>query len=226
MRSSAVFRHLRSVSRPKQARSESTLRRLLDTAQTMIEEGGHQDLSITEVARRAGSSIGGFYARFRSKDELLRALEERHFEELRALLDALAAPDTWRDASPHEIVRGLLRVLIERYQRHRRLLVAFMARAVAEPERHQEAIGFRHRVGERLAALAVARGDLVGHPDPRLAAQFAVQAVFGILQTRLVSGALGGPSEPLDDDTLARELERLVLAYLGIPLEQSRGAHP
>lgn len=67
-----------------------------------FEEGGHRDVSITEVARRAGSSVGGFYARFRSKDELLRALEEYHLE-LRVLLDALAAPETWREASPHQI---------------------------------------------------------------------------------------------------------------------------
>jgi AcrR family transcriptional regulator len=214
-----VRRHLRSVSPPKQARSEESLRRILEAGQAVIEERGHLDLSIAEVARRAGSSVGGFYARFRSKDELLCALEEHFFEELASLLEELAAPDTWRDASAHEIVRSLLRVLIDTHGRHRRLIAAFVACALREPERHPEALAFRRRVAERLGALALARRDLVGHPDPELAAQFAVEAVFGVLQTRIVSGALGLPGQPLDDDALARELERLVLAYLGIAPE-------
>jgi AcrR family transcriptional regulator len=212
-------RHLRSVLPPKQARSEESLRRILEAAQAVIEEHGHRDLSIAEVARRAGSSVGGFYARFRSKDELLCALEEHFFDHLTVLVEGLAAPDTWREASARQIVRVLLRILIDTHSRHRRLIAAFVARALREPERHPEALNFRRLAAERLAALAVARRDLVGHPDPGLAAQFAVEAVFGILQTRIVSGALGLPSEPVDDDALERELERLVVAYLGIAPE-------
>jgi AcrR family transcriptional regulator len=69
---------LRTVSGPKQARSERTLQRLLAAAEALIKEKGHAAVSIPEIARRAGSSVGGFYARFRDKDELLRALR-RHF---------------------------------------------------------------------------------------------------------------------------------------------------
>ena len=38
---------------------------------------------------RAGSSVGGFYARFRDKAELLRALEECFFTQLGARVDEL-----------------------------------------------------------------------------------------------------------------------------------------
>ncbi len=66
---------LQAVTGPKQARSERTLQRLLDAAEVLIEEKGHAAVSIPEIARRARSSVGGFYARFRDKNELLRALE-------------------------------------------------------------------------------------------------------------------------------------------------------
>jgi hypothetical protein len=53
---------LESVARPKQARSEQTLQRILDAAEGLIEEKGLADASIPEIVRRAGSSVGGFCA--------------------------------------------------------------------------------------------------------------------------------------------------------------------
>ena len=75
-------RPLSSVCRPKQARSEQTLHRLLDAAEELIQEKGLADVSVPEIVRRAGSSVGGFYARFKDKDELLQALEERFLHRL------------------------------------------------------------------------------------------------------------------------------------------------
>lgn len=203
-------------SHPRQARSEVSLQKLLDAAQAIIEEEGHQALSIAEVVRRAGSSVGGFYARFRNKDELLSALETSFLHRLALLLDEMAAPERWRDASDAEIIRALIAVVVETHRRHGRLMLAFVSRAVRDPEHHHELLAFRRQVAERLAALALSRRERVVHPDPALAAEFAVQAVFGIMQTRLVSGALGMRERPISDDVLARELERLVLAYFGI----------
>src|SRR5512147_110378 len=111
MDSARVIR-LQTVSGPKQARSERTLQRLLDAAQELIEEKGHAAVSIPEIARRAGSSVGGFYARFRDKDELLRALEERHFIELSQRLDALADARRWANASTTAIVEAAVAELV------------------------------------------------------------------------------------------------------------------
>ena len=56
---------LSSISPPKQARSERTAQRILDAAQALIEREGLAGLSIPEVVRRARSSTGSFYARFK-----------------------------------------------------------------------------------------------------------------------------------------------------------------
>src|ERR1043166_9721018 len=97
---------LETVAGPKQARSGRTLQRLLDAAESLIKEKGHAAVSIPEIARRARSSVGGFYARFRDKNELLRALEERHFIELSQRLDALADAPRWEAASTASIVEA------------------------------------------------------------------------------------------------------------------------
>src|SRR5215510_8957513 len=103
---------LETVSGPKQARSERTLQRLLDAAEALIKEKGHAAVSIPDIARRAGSSVGGFYARFRDKDELLRALEERHFIELSHRLDALADARRWENAPTTAIVEAAVAELV------------------------------------------------------------------------------------------------------------------
>ena len=88
----AEHRRLEAVARPKQARAERTLHRLLDAAEALIEEKG---LATSRSRRSCGArapSVGGFYARFRDKNELLRALEERFFQEqLRARSSASRA---------------------------------------------------------------------------------------------------------------------------------------
>src|SRR5437868_6332491 len=108
----AVPLMLLTVSGPKQARSERTLYRLLDVAEALIVEEGLGGLSIPEVARRAGSSVGGFYARFRDKNELLRALEERFFREVQVRLDALADERRWEGAPVTAIVEAAVEELV------------------------------------------------------------------------------------------------------------------
>ena len=87
---------LSGVAEPRQARSQQALQRLLDAAEALAAEKGLADASIPEIVRRGRSSVGGFYARFRDKNALLRALEERFFAELDGRLEALAAPERWR----------------------------------------------------------------------------------------------------------------------------------
>src|SRR5512147_444751 len=121
----AKVAQLRTVSEPKQARSEETLRRLLNAAEELINEKRHGAVSIPEIARRAGSSVGGFYARFRDKDELLRALEERHFIELLRRLDALADASRWARATTADIVRAAVAELVTQTRERRHLIAAF-----------------------------------------------------------------------------------------------------
>src|ERR1700740_2853619 len=126
--SSAAPLMLLTVSGPKQARSERSLYRLLDAAEALIVEQGLAGLSIPEVVRRAGSSVGGFYARFRDKNELLRALEERFFLELQSWLDALADERRWIGAPVRDIVAAAVDELVTVSEGRRALIRAFLFR--------------------------------------------------------------------------------------------------
>lgn len=63
-----------SVRPPKQARSQATLTRLLETARAMLNDTHWRDLGVTELCAQASSSVGSFYARFAGKEALLESL--------------------------------------------------------------------------------------------------------------------------------------------------------
>ena len=56
---------------PKQHRSRRTLQRIARAALELIAQSGVEGTTIEAIARRAGSSVGSFYARFESKADLL-----------------------------------------------------------------------------------------------------------------------------------------------------------
>ena len=160
---------LQTVAGPKQARSERTLQRLLDAAQVLIEEKGHAAVSIPEIARRARSSVGGFYARFRDKNELLRALEERHFIEVWQRLEALADARRWENVSTAQVVEAAVAELVSVTRERRRLIAAFLVSAIQDPAIREGGLRFRRRVEECIRGLLLPRRGEMDHPDPALA---------------------------------------------------------
>ncbi len=213
---------LESVAAPKQARSEETLRRILEAAETLIEEKGLADASIPEIVRRAGSSVGGFYARLSDKNELLRALEERFFEDLSDRLDVLANAQRWLHAPLAEIVAACVEELVSVTRRRRNLIQAFLFRASQDPEFHQDAVRFRVRVSERITQLLLTRRQELSHPRPEIAIDLGVQLAFGLMLQLVLTGDVRAGGNPLPDSELRRELERNFLRYIGAEADGRR----
>jgi AcrR family transcriptional regulator len=211
---SAPARELESVSTPKQARSERTLEQILAAAERLIVERGLRDVSIADVVREAGTSVGGFYGRFRDKDELLRALHERTQRDLRAELLVLVDPERWKTARLDEIVRVCVDVLVRRSSERRRLMAAFLESVAASPDSWQTAIAFRRRLVDGVSALLLTKRAEMKHPDPPRAVRFAIDAALAIVDERAIFHAVP-EADRLESRELAQELERLVLAYLG-----------
>jgi len=207
---------LETVSGPKQARSERTLYRLLDAAEALIVEQGLAGLSIPEVVRRAGSSVGGFYARFRDKNELLRALEERFFLEVQSRLDAIADQRRWADAPLADIVAAAVEELVTVTEARRALIKAFMFRATQDVQIRDDAVRFRNRAAERIAALLLGRSPGFHHPEPVLAIDLGVQAAFALMNTHVLLDGTAAAGRMLTIDDLKREIARMFIAYVGI----------
>lgn len=214
---------LEAVTRPKQARSERTLVRLLDAAEALIEETGSADVSIPAIVRRARSSVGGFYARFRDKTELLRALEERFFREQRVRLERLTRPESWSDAPLALVARACMRELVAVLRSRQALIRAFVSRAVYDVEFRGEALRFEREVAERVGALLLTHPGAVRHPRPERAVGLAVGLVFGAMIAAVLFGDARHPWTRLSDEETAEELARNFLGYLDVDVAGATG---
>ena len=62
---------------PRQARSQSTMDRLLDATESLLRDRAFDDLTIAMICKAADSHVGSFYNIFKDKDALLECLLER-----------------------------------------------------------------------------------------------------------------------------------------------------
>jgi AcrR family transcriptional regulator len=71
---------------------------LLDAAEAVLVEHGLVGATIDQITSRAGVAKGTFYLYFRSKDEVVRALQQRHWDGMMtAAVDAAARLDNSDD---------------------------------------------------------------------------------------------------------------------------------
>jgi AcrR family transcriptional regulator len=207
---------LRWVRPPRQVRSQQTLDRILDAAEALVAEKGFEDATVGEVVRRAGSSVGAFYARFPDKDALLYALYERYLEQATATADDALDPERWRGRTVPEVLAAVVRFLVAIYRAQGGLIRAFVLRNHTDPEFRARQERLSHHVSRRLSALLLDRREEIAHPDPERAAAFGLTMTFATIEGAVLFGETRSRALALSDDDLAAELTRAYLAYLGV----------
>jgi AcrR family transcriptional regulator len=215
---------LRWVRPPRQARSQETLDRILDAAEALVAEKGFENATVAELVRRADSSVGAFYARFRDKEGLLYALYERYFEQAMATADAALDPGRWEGATIPEILHAVVPFLVSVYREREGLIRAFVMRNHADPAFRARRDRLSHRVHDGLTRLLLARSAEIRHPEPARAAAFGLDLVVSAIESAVLFDELRSTVE-LPDDRLAAELTRAYLSYLRVE-DSSRALTP
>ncbi len=208
---------LRWIRPPQQARSQRTLDRILDAAEALVADKGFEDTSVAEVARRAGSSVGAFYARFRDKDGLLYALYERYLEQAVATADDALDPTRWDGAGTTDLLSAVVHFLVEIYREQSGLMRAFVLRNYTDFEFRSRQERLSHYVSDKLIALLLERQDEIRHPQPEQAAAFGLTMAFATIESAILFGETRSGALVLSDESLADHLIRATLAYLGVP---------
>ena len=164
---------------PKQHRSRRTLQRILRAALELIAQDGVEGTTVGAIARRAGSSVGSFYARFDGKSDLLRYLDEHIWETVeQQWSEALA--DGLMDRPIDELVGGLARLYADLDLVHRGARDA-IGRVLRGPGAgpSDAALRIRARVREDSQRLLLAKREAIVHTD----APLAVETVCRTLET-------------------------------------------
>jgi AcrR family transcriptional regulator len=210
------------VKPPQQARSQATLERLLDAAEEIITDAGVAALTVSEVVKRGGSSVGAFYARFPDKDALLATLHQRSCQEALATAELALDPARWEvsafDAVLSEIVDFTVRLCDER----RRLLIAFIALATADPRYAERRAALEKETARLVHRLFASREDEVTHPDLQTASKVAIRIVLSTLEYGALMHHSTTDDNDLSQDRMAIELTRVLTAYLGSPVSHRR----
>lgn len=200
----------------RQARSQETLERLLDSAEALIENKGFDDVTVADIAARAGFSVGAVYSRFHDKIGVLHCLQDRFVEEAHLTTDVTLDPDRWDGAGIDEIVGELVAFLVQVYREGGGVLRELMVHTRSEPQMVERKERLAAHVSDRLCALLLPRAERIRHPDPAAAVAFGLRLVFATLEQAILFGEGGVHGIPASDEKLAAELTRAFLGYLGV----------
>ena len=204
------------VQEPQQDRSLQTMVDILDAASALLEEKLFEDISIAELVARAGCSVGAFYGRFKDKNALLFALDERHFQDFIAAANDLIADIECGEQSLPQVIRAVVRFLVDAYGRRPGLLRALVLYA---KQNHDESFRLRERrawaLYPQLHRIILSYSADMRCPDAEFSVRFGFIQVFFTASEILLWGTRNDDF-PISADQLVTELTRSYLAYLGV----------
>ncbi len=190
---------------PRQARSEQTLQRILTACDTLLAERPFEQISMQDIAREAGVSVGNLYNRFSDKEGLVNHVITGHQERVRAVfVEALSAQPADLDT------RGRLRVLAvvtrDAIRNLKPLFETLAARMARGAEPGAEVSGNSLEAVDSMTSWLL-QGDASLDADR---CRFAVASMVFGLQYNLLFGS----GDRLFGDGYTEELSRQAFCYL------------
>jgi AcrR family transcriptional regulator len=207
------WQHSTSTTTPKQARSQARLERILDAAEHVFARVGFESASIAQIMRRAKSSVGVFYQRFQSKEEIFGAVVQRFTEQAINSTDELFTSAQYRPTTPTELLPQVMPLLVSVYRERRGLLRAILLRASVDPSIHAQAHRAERHIEQHLERLIFPEGNR--SPDRRTLFRLAYQMLRSALNTMILFDVPEKAGLHLDDPDLERHLTLAFLRLIG-----------
>jgi AcrR family transcriptional regulator len=201
---------------PRQSRSQETLDRILDAAESVMTEKSFSEATLAEIVERAGVTVGAFYRRFPDKDALIHHLDERFFAELHQTAHDFLDPSRWEGVSLEEIIPEFTRLAVGLFRARRGLMRSLFLRARIDTVLRDSSRAVNAYIIERLRALLLPRAARIRHPSPEFAITLGFIIMVGALRESVVFGEVWPDEVRIGDEHLAGELARVYLSYLGI----------
>lgn len=185
--------------KPKTARGQQRVDRILDAAAHLIVEDGIDTITTNAIAKRAKTSIGSLYQFFPNKESVLVALADRYRKSLQTILDKALEENT-------ESVdfTDLLESIIDNVVQFQLDNIAF--RAIFPPPSGVPADSLFHEIMSRLMDLFSIWAPEMSQEDKSLHAEICLRVMAALLP---VTHDQSGVREEG-----VRELKRILRAYL------------
>ena len=189
---------------PLQRRSRKTMERLVAATIRLLEHRSPAEVSVQDIVSEAGSSVGSFYARFKSKDDLLEYVRTRMWTDAAERWRSARRARQWDELELEALVRGLVRLFDQVEGLNLRARGALGGTA-SDPA----ALAFHREVQEGAAELILERSREIGHADEAKATNFAVRLCLSAVRHEgMPAAGTEAHGEELD------ELARAITGYL------------
>lgn len=190
----------------QQERSLATRERIVAAAEWAFAEKGYEGARISDIAKRAGCSVGAVYFRFADKDALFFAIVESFRAGVRERLPALAASSF---ASPEEVIAAFVTGNVAQAREHRGMFRAIVEHGFD----HSLAMEMMFSIRDELQAFLETSLAKFGrkYPDLSFTVRMMSQMVYGFLITGVLNER--APTR-LDEERTVRELIAALSAYL------------
>lgn len=171
-----------SSRRIRQKRSQKTYDALIATAFKLLEQREFDEIPIAELTQKAGYSVGAFYARFKSKDELFDAMLEQHIDDRRR-----ARARQFATESDATLIRVLLEDTIEYYWSRRRFWRAALFRSIRDEAFWAPIRKLSYELADALVARIGARARRPLSAEEETNVRFAVQITLGTVNNAIIN---------------------------------------
>src|SRR5579863_7836980 len=159
------------VGRPMRADAQRNYARLLDAASTAFLEHGADDVSLEEIARRAGVGIGTLYRHFPTRQALLEAVYTDQVESLSARAEQLLGAE-----SPDDALADWMRAMVKFSSTKRSMTSALLATLGTDSELLSSCA---KQIGGSAESL-IARAQRAGLVRPDVNAQDLIRLVHAV----------------------------------------------
>src|SRR3954452_15305177 len=159
-----------------QQRSRDSQERVLKAAEALLADKGYEGFTMTEVAKRAGISVGSVYGRFEGRESLIYAVHARVNARMSAgNAQIVDAPDL------ATALTGAVQGFADTLYRERRVLRVFMLRGPIDETIREGGSASSQVAAELFERAVLARRDEIRHPRPDLAVDVAYRIVYDVL---------------------------------------------
>jgi AcrR family transcriptional regulator len=185
-----------------QKRSRESRDRLFGAGRQLLEQMDLDAVSIADLAKKAGSSVGAFYLRFENKDAFFRAMISDILATEQAALEAI-----YQGPSDGAIIEAFVKKTIQSFRHNTGVLRSALRKGMEDPSVWEPIRQFGQTESDLLVKkLRAALGRRLSN-DEELRIRFAAQVLYGTL----INALLHRPAPLLlESDRLEAELIRVV----------------
>lgn len=207
-----------SVHSPQQARSRETMKAIVAAFLELARHRSYDEISVAEIAEAANISVGGFYARFESKDALIVPISRELTSIFRVQLGGALDRAEQRHATIAGVVHAYVHTMVNGFRERRPLLIQ-LSRAASGPVAAEVGdifLEFNRFAHGRFRAMCLARRNEIGHRPVAAGIEFAIFFMSAAARDAVIGvNWRSYEIEPTDDQLIA-QLTRTVLRYLDV----------